>query len=110
MSQEWVKPYRNKLQLDEPCYRESQTEEYQKDSGHFDFKIRIWKEVDLPEYFIAVPITNWDQYKEQKSEQIRYGILMKKARYKNTGRKFYINDPRAKNPFAFEYVFDGICE
>lgn len=108
----WIKYLSEELEINEPCYRYSEVNKYKKDSGHFDFKFRIWRKVNVPFLLYAIPVTYWeddaDEDKIIDAEERRFGVTTKKARYRNTGNKFYQSFDGPESVFAYEYVFEAI--
>jgi len=107
----WIRALTKELEIDEPCYRHSEVNEFKKDSGHFDFKLKIWRRINQPFYLVAVPMTLWESEEydsNYESEERIYGVTTRKARYRNTGRIFYEAYSGPDKPFAYEYQFEAV--
>lgn len=99
----WIRALTRELEIETPSYRESFPDSRKLDSGHYDFKLMIWRRERKPYWYVAAPQKAWE------GESINSEcIYAKKARYELTGRVFYDCRNGPSKEFAYEYEFKGV--
>jgi hypothetical protein len=109
---EWVKLLTKELEMDQPVYIHSEAPGTYLGTGNYDFKLKIWRRENKPDWFVAIPVSS-TFFKDKELEQVEkdeklFGIPMRMARYRNTGRKYYQSFDGPETIFAYEYEFLGV--